>query len=236
MLFPSLAPALVFINGFSVDEGPDHRTDTWPNGMRMDRGFVDPGDRDRLVAYGNAASSYLVRLYSDIKGVEYEIRPVDGKLGYRLMVEKTIAGAVRRIPFEDESAGTRKLLGMLPALLTCSTGGTALIDEFDSGIHDKIIHDMLEEIIPELRGQLILTTHNTLRLDTAEPEHVYVIRIDPDGFKEIRTFDSIAPTRKGHHNNRQRYLQGLFDGIPFIRMIDLESIAEDLSEDLGGKS
>lgn len=92
MLFPSLVPALVFINGLSVDEGPDHRTDTWPNGMRMDRGFVNPGDRDRLVAYGNAASSYFVRLYSDIKGVEYETRPVDGKLGYRLMVEKTIAG------------------------------------------------------------------------------------------------------------------------------------------------
>ena len=54
-----------------------------------------------------------------------------------------------------------------------------------------------------------------------------------DGFKEIRTFDSIARTRKGHHNNRQRYLQGLYDGVPIIRSLGLGSIADSLEDDLG---
>lgn len=107
-----------------------------------------------------------------------------------------------------------------------------MIDEFDSGIHDKIVHDMLEETVSDLKGQLILTTHNTLLLETAEPSNVYVIRISVDGFKEIRSFDSIAPSRGGHHNNRKRYLQGLYDGIPIIRSLDLELIANSLDKDL----
>ena len=69
-------------------------------------------------------------------------------------------------------------------------------------------------------------------LETAEPSNVYVIRSTVDGFKEIRTFDSIAHTKKGHHNNRLRYLQGLYDGVPIIRSLDLPAIAERLGRDL----
>ena len=61
---------------------------------------------------------------------------------------------------------------------------------------------------------------------------MYVIRTSVDGFKQIRTFDSIARTRKGHHNNRQWYLQGLYDGVPIIRSLDLGSIADSLKDDL----
>lgn len=228
--------AVDFITELSVDADSNPSMGRWSNGMDIERGIIDPKDEIQLQAYGRAASSYLVRLYSDIKGAAYETRERDGRLEYRLVVEKVIAGERRKVPFENESSGTRKLLGMLPALLRCVTGGVAVIDEFDSGVHDKIVHDMLEEVVRDLRGQLILTTHNTLLLETAEPSNVYVIRTSVDGFKEIRTFDSIAPTRKGHHNNRQRYLQGLYDGVPIIRSLDLASIAEHLDRDLGGSA
>lgn len=224
--------ALDFITGLNADVSAGPQAGTWPDGMPMEHGMTDPAEKPRLEAYGRAASSYLVRLYSDIKRAEYETRERDGKLEYKLVVEKMIAGERRRIPFDHESAGTRKLLGMLPALIGCVRGGVALIDEFDSGVHDRIVHDMLEEVVADLRGQLILTTHNTLLLETAEPSNVYVIRTSVDGFKEIRTFDSIARTRRGHHNNRQRYLQGLYDGVPIIRTLDLGSIADRLDRDL----
>ena len=225
--------AIDFIAGLSVDVSTDSKRGRWSDGLPMEHGLIDPTEKSRLDAYGRAASSYLVRLYSDIKGARYETRERDGKLEYRLIVDKVIAGERRIIPFENESAGTRKLLRMLPALIGCVKGGVALIDEFDSGVHDRIVHDMLEEIVRDLDGQLILTTHNTLLLETAEPSNVYVIRTSVDGFKEIRTFDSIARTRKGHHNNRQRYLQGLYDGVPIIRSLDLGYIAERLDRDLG---
>lgn len=228
----SVRAAMEFISGLSVDVSSGSTLGTWPDGMPMEHGYIDPEYMPRLFAYGRAASRYLVRLYSDIKGAEYETRSRDGRTEYWLVVEKVIAGERRRIPFERESAGTRKLLGMLPALLGCVTGKVAMIDEFDSGVHDKIVHDMLEEVAGEISGQLILTTHNTLLLETAEPSNVYVIRTSVDGFKEMRTFDSIAHTRKGHHNNRQRYLQGLYDGVPIIRSLDLVSIAESLDRDI----
>lgn len=224
--------AMEFIAGLSVDVNTGSQESTWSDGIPMEHGMIDPDEKTRLEAYGRAASRYLVRLYSDIKGAEYETRERDGKLEYRLVVDKVIAGERRRIPFEHESAGTRKLLSMLPALIGCVRGGVALIDEFDSGVHDRIVHDMLEEVVTDLRGQLILTTHNTLLLETAEPSNVYVIRTTVDGFKEIRTFDSIVSTKRGHHNNRQRYLQGLYDGVPIIRSLDLGSIADRLDSDL----
>lgn len=222
-----------FIRDLSVDgDGPVFQN-IWSNGMQIERGFTGSDGRKYLEAYGKAASAYLVRLYSDIKKAEYETVEKDGRIEYRLMVEKCIAGVRRRIPVERESAGTRKLLGMLPELLRCAAGGVALIDEFDSGVHDKIVHDMLDQILPGLKGQLIITTHNTLLLETADPSNVYVIRTSVDGFKEIRTFDSIATTKKGHNNNRLRYLQGLYDGVPIIRTLDLELIADRLNVDLG---
>ena len=223
---------LDFIRSVSVDVDSGTFRDVWENGMPMEQGIVDPSQKGLLDAYGRAASSYLVRLYSDVKRVYYETVPKDDGLEYRLVVEKVIAGERREIPFDQESSGTRKLLGMLPALLRCVRGGIAFVDEFDSGIHDKIVHDMLDEIFRESAGQLILTTHNTLLLETAEPSNVYVIRSTVDGFKEIRTFDSIAHTKKGHHNNRLRYLQGLYDGVPIIRSLDLPAIAERLDRDL----
>ena len=223
---------LDFIRSVSVDVDSGTFRDVWENGMPMGQGMVDPSQKGLLDAYGRAASSYLVRLYSDVKRVYYETVPKNDGLEYRLVVEKVIAGERREIPFDQESSGTRKLLGMLPALLRCVRGGIAFVDEFDSGIHDKIVHDMLDEIFRESAGQLILTTHNTLLLETAEPSNVYVIRSTVDGFKEIRTFDSIAHTKKGHHNNRLRYLQGLYDGVPIIRSLDLPAIAERLDRDL----
>lgn len=225
--------AMAFINDVSVDVDDGMSRDYWFNGMPMERGSTEPEKAHMLEALGKAASSYLVRLYSDIKKAYYETRLKDGRLEYRLVVEKVIAGERRMIPIEQESAGTRKLLGMLPALLRCVSGGVALVDEFDSGVHDRIVHDVLKEILPELQGQLIITTHNTLLLETVDPSDVYVIRSSVDGFKELRTFDSIAPTKRNHHNNRKRYLQGLYDGIPIIRGLDLQFIAERLDRDLG---
>ena len=224
--------AMGFISGLSTYVGGDPGKIAWPDGTPVEGGAIEPEEKPLLDAYGRAASSYLVRLCSDIKGAEYETWDIGGLLEYRLVVDRVVAGERRRIPIEQESAGTRKLLRMLPALLKCVTGGVALKDGFDSGIHDRMVRDMLEDVVGDIDGQLILTTHNTLLLETADPSNVYVIRTSVDGFKEIRTFECIARTRKGHHNNRQRYLQGLYDGVPIIRSLGLGSIADSLEDDV----
>lgn len=196
------------------------------------RGFTAIENEKILDAYEKALSSYFIRLYTDIRNVYYERRTTgNGLLEYMLFVTKRIAGKERAVPFYQESSGTRKLLEIFPALIECNMGGTAFIDELDSGVHDKLIHDMMNHVLENIDGQLVLTTHNTLLLETAKPNNVFIIRIDNHGFKEIVPISSIVPTQK-NHNNRDRYLSGLFDGIPFIRDLNLPYIASDLRHDM----
>ena len=139
--------AMGFVSGLSTYVGGDPRKVAWPDGTPVEGGAIEPEEKPFLDAYGRAASSYLVRLCSDIKGAEYETWDIGGLLEYRLAVDRVVAGERRRIPIEQESAGTRKLLRMLPALLRCVQGGVALIDGFDSGIHDRMVRDMLEDVV-----------------------------------------------------------------------------------------
>ena len=64
--------AMGFISGLSTYVGGDLGKVTWPEGTPVEDGAVDPSEKPRLDAYGRAASSYLIRLCSDIKGAEYE--------------------------------------------------------------------------------------------------------------------------------------------------------------------
>ena len=140
-----------------------------------------------------------------------------------------IAGIERGIPVEDESSGIKKLLSLFPSLMSCALGSVTFIDELDSGIHDKMVRDLISQAMDAIGGQLVVTTHNTSLLETLDPRHVFVIRVDSEGYKEISSFNDIAKTQ-GNNNNRIRYGNGLFGGIPLIRDLDLKGIAEDLGK------
>lgn len=230
---------LEFLEGISIDVKRPRITTSIRNGIpfQLDRGKVRAEDGRMIDAHERALSSFFIRLYSDIKDVYYKRTNCDGDtaIEYELMIVKEIAGERREIPSLLESAGTKKLLALFPALMACSIGGVAFIDELDSGVHDKMVHDLMMQILPCMKGQLVLTTHNTLLLETANPANVFVLKVDRHGFKEVVSIKDIVKTQK-NNNNRDRYLSGLFEGIPYIRELDLCTIASQLQDDIGGGS
>lgn len=183
-----------------------------------------------LDAYEKALSSFFIRLFADITDVRYERRTSGNRIGYSLYATKKIAGKSVSIPFERESSGTLRLLEMFPALLECSSGGTAFIDGFDSDVHEILVANLMDDVLRSLDGQLVLTTHDTVFLEKVGSRNAYVLRTDPRGYKSIEPIGAIAPVRKSP-KNRKRYLDGMFDGIPCMRDPDLSDLAADFRHD-----
>lgn len=229
---PEMLLLMDYIDGIVVDcppRGPP--SGIWP--MDLVGGDLPSEMEGALDAYGNAIDTFFTRLYTDIGRAYYRKTHRDGVMSYTLMFSRRISGTYRDIPASVESSGTLKLLDLLPALLECSKGAVVFIDELDSGIHDKLIHDLMEEVLSGVSGQIVVTTHNTSLIREVRPANVYVISQDALGNKDVRSTDTVKNSQKTH-NNERRYMNGEFGGIPYIGTVDLEDIASTLHQELGG--
>ena len=171
-------------------------------------------------------SSLLTRLCSDVTGAFFEKKRKDDAIEYKLVIRRRIYGKIREVPAEFESTGTMRMMYVMSALLSCVEGRTVFIDEIDSGIHDLLMTSVMEQAIPEIKGQLVATTHNTCLMDALSAENVYVIGIDRDGFKEIRCVSSIERIRK-KNSIRHKYYEGNFLGIPYVADLGLSELSDE---------
>ena len=169
---------------------------------------------------------FFVQTYADIKDVTYERIYVDDKIHYQLFVDKMIAGKVRHISFENESAGTQQILEIVRMLLGLFCGVTVVYDEIDDGIHDVLLKNIITSMMDEISGQLIITTHNTLLLESIDIRSAYIIQVDYKGNKIIRCFDEFPI--QNTNNARIKYLKGVFGGTPYIDGIDYDFIIEEI--------
>jgi AAA15 family ATPase/GTPase len=221
--------ALKFFNRFSVvcDEEMQSgsRYDHYSNILleNLSRGVISKDGEKHLSVIEEALNDFFTRAYSDFKKVYYKKDPLEGKIRYELFFKKLIYGKIREISIRQESTGTQRLLENFPAFYECACGNTVLIDEMDTGIHDLLMDSVFKEVISSLKGQLVATTHNTSLIEHTPPENVYIIRIDSEGYKDIRCIKDISKTQK-NHNNRNRYYEGLFGGVPLLESIDLSEI------------
>ncbi|MCI9627077.1 MAG: ATP-binding protein [Clostridia bacterium] len=163
---------------------------------------------------------FYTQIYSDIVDVYYEPlvrrRKGSSSLRYRLVVEKVIAGQVRKIPFNMESAGTQSVLAVLRAIVEAVNGQTVIYDEIDTGIHDLLMKNILMSVQDEISGQLIITTHNTLLLESLNLKSAYIIYTDYDGNKDARCMADYGTRIQATNNARKLYLSGVFGGIPYV--------------------
>jgi len=171
-------------------------------------------------------------LYSDIKQLFYKTKKHESDyIEYELYLKKIIGGKIREIPFEIESSGTKNILSLLPPLFLAIQGQTVILDEFDTGIHDILIWELFEKLNETIKGQLIVTTHNTLLLETdIENKYLYILIIDQDGNKRINSLDKYELRVHQNHNRRSQYLKGLYYGVPFVGNLDFELVADQLSK------
>lgn len=169
---------------------------------------------------------FFTQIYADIKDISYEKEILEDKIKYQLFVDKMIAGKVRHISFENESAGTQQVLEIARMLLGLFCGVTVVYDEIDDGIHDVLLKNIITSLVGEFSGQLIITTHNTLLLESIDTKNAYVIQVDYLGNKTVRCFDEFE--LQNNNNARNKYIKGLFGGTPYMDGVDYGAIVEEI--------
>ena len=175
-------------------------------------------------------SQFFSAINSDIERAYYRRSYNDNKIAYQLYFKKLIAGVYRDIPFSKESTGNHQLLSVLCYLLSACFGGTVIIDEADSGIHDVLFQKVFQELIPSINGQVIMTTHNTMLMEADfARDSTYIISEDDHGCRSVRNITSYEKRTFANNNIRNKYLNGEYGGLPHVRSIDFESLLQLLS-------
>lgn len=197
---------------------------------QLESGTIDISRENELIKAENLINEFFTRTYGDIKKVYYKREQEDNKLKYNLMFKKMVYNRIIDVSYELESTGTQHLLEILPYILMCVEGTVVIIDEIDTGIHDLLVDNILENVVPAIGGQLIITTHNTMLLDSGiDPQFIYTFIEDEDANKQLVSITEFEDRTHPNLNYRNRYLKGMYGGVPLLGEIDFEELTDILN-------
>ncbi|MCL2860177.1 MAG: AAA family ATPase [Oscillospiraceae bacterium] len=198
--------------------------------LNLNAGIIPINMEKQLNVSEKVLRNFFVQAYPDIKDVFYKKNTIieSNLINYELYFKKNICGKLVDVIFSQESTGTQKLVNIFNSLMGVLFGGTVIIDEIDNGIHDILMKTIIESIKENITGQLIITTHNTLLLESLDKHEIYIITTDYNGKKEINPISNYDMKIQKNNNIRDLYLKGVFGGVPFIDYIDFNEIKQDL--------
>lgn len=179
---------------------------------QLENGSISQKKKKELRNTEQLLNDFFTSLYSDIDSVYYKTEEDDNELKYQLFVRKKVNKRIIEVSFRDESTGTQNLLGLLPFIIAAIEGQVVVIDEFETGIHDLLVEEIIEKMYDSIQGQLILTTHNTRLLESQLPRSImYLLRYNNSkNNKELIPFDCYERVQK-NINLRKRYLSGYYN-------------------------
>lgn len=203
--------------------------------LSLNKGEIDILKEQEINLVEEFLNEIFTSLYADIKKVYYKRDIKEEKIKYDLFFKKQIGGKIRDISFNMESRGTLNILSLIPFIYEAIKGKVVIIDEFDSGIHDLLIEKLIISIKKYIKGQLIITTHNTMLMESGvSGDSMYFIRINELGNKSIACLSEYS-NRRVHPNNNMRslYIKGAYDAIPIMSEgeLDFEELSEILGDD-----
>ena len=192
-------------------------------------GTISANEEKKLINIENVINTFFTALFSDIKQAYYKKKVDSDKINYILCFKKNIYNKLIDIEYNRESTGTKNILKILPYLISAAKGKTVIIDEIDNGIHDLLILKILENLSEDLKGQLIITTHNTLLLEEEFiKDSIYIFKVDENANKKLLSLNKFEGRIHPNLSIRKRYLKGLYGGIPFPMDIDFNEIIEGM--------
>ncbi len=125
------------------------------------------------------------------------------------------------LPWESESAGTRRLFELAgPWLDIVSNGYTVCVDELEASMHPLIVRELLRLFFSATENQkgaqILFTTHNPLLLDATllRRDQVWFTDKDADGEAHLYPLTDYSP-RKGESLVRG-YMSGRYGAVPFV--------------------
>lgn len=117
----------------------------------------------------------------------------------------------------NESEGIRKIINLMLGLLEIYDGKTVVIDELDSSISTVSLIKLFNNFInvdDNLKGQLIVTTHNLFLFDNNifEPQQIYIVNKKEDLTSELYSLAEFK-IRSEKENLYHNFLKGRYGGI-----------------------
>ena len=196
---------------------------------RLEEGHIPLKFRKELSKNEFLLNEFFTSLYSDIKNVYYKTTIEESEIKYKLFAKKMIYGKLKDIDFSLESTGTQNILELIPYFISACEGQTVIIDELDTGIHDLLVKNLLECISKYVTGQLIITTHNTMLIDSSIPhEDIYVFETNSKAEKELIAITEFEGRIHKNNNPQNKYLKGVYGGIPMSSDIDFDWLVDNL--------
>ncbi len=125
-----------------------------------------------------------------------------------------------QIPYEWESAGTRHIVSVFPALnYALETGGLAVMDALDNDLHA----DLVDEVLGWFRrkdtnpgnAQLICSLHSLSALEDLEKEEIFIVEKGREGITEAYGVRDVQGVRRTA-DLRKLYRGGALGGLPSI--------------------
>lgn len=145
------------------------------------------------------------------EGLRFELDENEGK-----MVFFERQGIETPLPIFMESTGNQTLINILPAILSVvENGGMLLIDEFSSGLHNKLEELLIRYIMRNGKGmQLFFVSHSTNLLSNSilRPDQIYAVEMEGKEGSKIKRFSDEQP--RAAQNLEKMYLSGVFGGVP----------------------
>ena len=104
----------------------------------------------------------------------------DGKVGNLVMLVAQRDG--KELPLRSESDGVRKIISILSLLTTAynQQSVTVAIDEFDAGVFEYLLGELLQIFEESGKGQLIFTSHNLRPLEVIDKKFLYFTTTNPE--------------------------------------------------------
>lgn len=184
----------------------------------LEGGMIEKSLEKELDKVEKVLNQFFTSLFDDVNRAFYKRSEKKGRISYSLFLNKQIEKYKYDIDFKYESSGTQEILELIPYLMLAIAGKTVVIDEYGNGIHDLLATRLMGEVAKNIKGQLIITTHNTLLMDQAEikPESLYFIMNDKTFNKSVKCVTEIEERLHPNYNYRNRYFNNELysDGLP----------------------
>lgn len=178
---------------------------------------LDDNDSKEFVEYDEDLNEYLF-FYKKNKGT-YHVK-------YFNFYHNNDQGVAVEFSREMESEGTKRVLDLYPKLLSAIYSQNIwFIDEIEKSIHPNLLHQFMSILLkfPNMRGQIIFTTHETslLDLNIFRQDEICFVEKNKKGNSEfylLSDFDNI----RNDLDIKKAYINGRFGAIPFLE--DLKTV------------
>ncbi len=178
---------------------------------------------DRIAFISNNKNQVLrIQYMNNIFTISFDRKTEKLKIHLIKTIHKSeTLGAVEFAP-SDESDGTIRLMNIAPSLLDLTLSDKVyIIDEIDRSLHPILTKGLIEQFVDKvkhglIKGQLILTTHQTciLNLKNLRSDEINFIEKDKSGASHISSLVDFHV--RGDLRLEKGYLNGRFGAIPFL--------------------